>query len=335
VQTCIIHLIRNTFRLIARHYWDEIKRDVIPIYTAIGAGIDKARTVFEADYLKDHITLGYTPTVHSAHGVSADSYYAILGEGVSRAMAYVAVTRGRHNNEAFPLQQFSNEADHEHAKPVAARLSTTSAAATNIQPPTTSGRSWATTTGPAMHAEAERHLLAEMVAEVIQRRKHRRRARRSSWRAHVKTAQAWRAGQYRGRAGSRLTLRQAVSTECIFGRPGTLRMAVWSTFGRIAGPPAIAGGSASSWPQSARVDAKGYPNGRARISSAVWRIRSIARRCGLDRSREQVSAGESFGAQNYLRRRLAGTEVAARLIRTRPQRFQFRAAQRWIDRGNA
>ena len=163
MQTCIIHLIRNTFRLIARHYWDEIKRDVIPIYTAIGAGIDKARTVFEADYLKDHITLGYTPTVHSAHGVSADSYYAILGEVVSRAMAYVAMTRGRHNNEAFPLQQFSNEADHEHAKPVAARLSTTSAAATNIQPPTTSGRSWATTTGPAMHAEAERterHLVA-------------------------------------------------------------------------------------------------------------------------------------------------------------------------------
>ena len=134
-----------------------------------GAGIDKARTVFEADYLKDHITLGYTPTVHSAKGVSADSYYAILGEGLA--------------GEAFLYQQFSSEADHEHAKPVAARLSTTSAAATNIQPPTTSGRSWATTTGPAMHAVAERterHLLAEMVAEVVQRRKHRRRARRSS-----------------------------------------------------------------------------------------------------------------------------------------------------------
>ena len=28
VQTCIIHLIRNTFRLTSRKYWDEIKRDV-------------------------------------------------------------------------------------------------------------------------------------------------------------------------------------------------------------------------------------------------------------------------------------------------------------------
>jgi hypothetical protein len=35
--TCIIHLIRNTFRLIARQYWDEIKRDLKPIYTAINA----------------------------------------------------------------------------------------------------------------------------------------------------------------------------------------------------------------------------------------------------------------------------------------------------------
>src|SRR6266702_3234103 len=35
VQTCIIHLIRNTFRLTSRKYWDELKRDVKPIYTAV------------------------------------------------------------------------------------------------------------------------------------------------------------------------------------------------------------------------------------------------------------------------------------------------------------
>jgi len=37
VQTCIIHLIRNTFRLTSRKYWDELKRDVKPIYTAVNA----------------------------------------------------------------------------------------------------------------------------------------------------------------------------------------------------------------------------------------------------------------------------------------------------------
>jgi putative transposase len=34
VQTCVIHLIRNTFRLASRKDADEIKRDIKPIYTA-------------------------------------------------------------------------------------------------------------------------------------------------------------------------------------------------------------------------------------------------------------------------------------------------------------
>ena len=34
VQTCIIHLIRNTFRLASKKDWDALKRDVKPIYIA-------------------------------------------------------------------------------------------------------------------------------------------------------------------------------------------------------------------------------------------------------------------------------------------------------------
>jgi putative transposase len=45
VQTCIIHLIRNTFRMTSRKYWDELTRDVRPIYTAINA--DAARAAFD------------------------------------------------------------------------------------------------------------------------------------------------------------------------------------------------------------------------------------------------------------------------------------------------
>ena len=37
VQTCNIHLIPNTFRLSSRHFWDQLKHDVKPIYTAINA----------------------------------------------------------------------------------------------------------------------------------------------------------------------------------------------------------------------------------------------------------------------------------------------------------
>ncbi len=45
VQTCIIHLIRNTFRPTSRRYWEELKRDVKPIYTAVNA--TAARAAFD------------------------------------------------------------------------------------------------------------------------------------------------------------------------------------------------------------------------------------------------------------------------------------------------
>jgi transposase-like protein len=38
-------LLRNTFRLTSRKYWDEIKRDVKPIYTAVNA--TAARSAFD------------------------------------------------------------------------------------------------------------------------------------------------------------------------------------------------------------------------------------------------------------------------------------------------
>ncbi|MCU1608840.1 MAG: transposase, partial [Pseudonocardiales bacterium] len=34
VQTCIIHLIRNSFRLVPRQQWDALRKDLKLIYTA-------------------------------------------------------------------------------------------------------------------------------------------------------------------------------------------------------------------------------------------------------------------------------------------------------------
>ena len=34
VQTCVIHLLRNTFRYASRKYWDELSKDLRPIYTS-------------------------------------------------------------------------------------------------------------------------------------------------------------------------------------------------------------------------------------------------------------------------------------------------------------
>lgn len=44
---CIIHLIRNTFRYASRKYWDQISRQLEPIYTAPTIGdVERARDDF-------------------------------------------------------------------------------------------------------------------------------------------------------------------------------------------------------------------------------------------------------------------------------------------------
>ena len=55
VQTCIVHLIRNTFRLASRRDWDALKRDLRPIYTAVNAeaaraALDQLATAWGAQY---------------------------------------------------------------------------------------------------------------------------------------------------------------------------------------------------------------------------------------------------------------------------------------------
>jgi putative transposase len=45
VQTCIVHLVRNTFHLASKKDWDALKRDVKPIYTAVSA--DAARAALD------------------------------------------------------------------------------------------------------------------------------------------------------------------------------------------------------------------------------------------------------------------------------------------------
>jgi putative transposase len=42
VQTCIVHLIRNTFHLASKRDWDALRRDVKPICTAVSADVARA-----------------------------------------------------------------------------------------------------------------------------------------------------------------------------------------------------------------------------------------------------------------------------------------------------
>ena len=34
VQACVLHLVRNTFRYASRRYWEQMARDLRPVYTA-------------------------------------------------------------------------------------------------------------------------------------------------------------------------------------------------------------------------------------------------------------------------------------------------------------
>ncbi|WP_324276968.1 ATP-dependent DNA helicase [Blastococcus brunescens] len=59
------------------------------------------RLTLPADYVSDHVDLGYATTVHGAQGLTADTCYTVATGEESRQLLYVALTRGRHANHLF------------------------------------------------------------------------------------------------------------------------------------------------------------------------------------------------------------------------------------------
>jgi len=153
---------------------------------------DAARAVFEGEYLREHLTLGYATTLHAAQGITVGNAttrgacFTVLGENASRAMAYVGMTRGKDENHAFIYQPFTGEADHEHARLAwgsdvhLVRRGTKYSAAhcfrmilAHDERPRT------------MHTQADRTdraLLPPLVAALLDRHDERRAARRATWR---------------------------------------------------------------------------------------------------------------------------------------------------------
>jgi ATP-dependent exoDNAse (exonuclease V) alpha subunit len=75
---------------------------------------DNTIGVFPNDYIREHVTHGYAVTVHSVQGATAHTTHAILsGENATRALAYVALTRGRETNAAY-LYERATEPEHRH-----------------------------------------------------------------------------------------------------------------------------------------------------------------------------------------------------------------------------
>jgi conjugative relaxase-like TrwC/TraI family protein len=161
---------------------------------------DAARVIFEGDYLREHITLGYATTLHAAQGITVGdatargACFTVLSDKASRAMAYVGMTRGKDENHAYIYQPITGEADHEHTRVASGaeihklrRGNKYSAAhyfrmilANDDRPRT-------------MHAQADRtdrELLPPLVAALLERNDQRRAARRAAWRQYSAQARA-------------------------------------------------------------------------------------------------------------------------------------------------
>jgi conjugative relaxase-like TrwC/TraI family protein len=184
---------------------------------------DAARVIFEGDYLREHITLGYATTLHAAQGITVGNAtargacFTVLSDKASRAMAYVGMTRGKDENHAFIYQPITGEADHEHGRVASGaqihkvcRGNKYSAAhyfrmilANNDRPRT-------------LHAQADRidrEMLPPLVAALLDRNDQRRAARRAAWRQYSDQARAREAANARLNQAARKAADRAAERE--------------------------------------------------------------------------------------------------------------------------
>lgn len=155
---------------------------------------DKARVLFEGDYLREHVSLGYAVTVHAAQGVTADTAHAVFGETASRALAYVGLSRGRDTNHAYIYTASAGEGDHEHTTPSAGedvyvlRRGNSYSAAHYLR--AVLARDERPRTMHAESARTEPELLPDTVSRLLNRRQQRAAARAAVWREHTAQARA-------------------------------------------------------------------------------------------------------------------------------------------------
>ncbi|GAA2234281.1 hypothetical protein GCM10010413_36930 [Promicromonospora sukumoe] len=60
-----------------------------------------ATVVLPADYVAQHVELGYAATIHRVQGMTVDTSHAMVGVGMTRNELYTAITRGAHSNRVY------------------------------------------------------------------------------------------------------------------------------------------------------------------------------------------------------------------------------------------
>lgn len=59
--------------------------------------------VLPADYVAEHVDLGYAITAHRAQGLTVDTAHVVVSDTTTRENLYVAMTRGREHNHAYVI----------------------------------------------------------------------------------------------------------------------------------------------------------------------------------------------------------------------------------------
>jgi putative transposase len=101
VQTCLIHLIRNTFRFASRKYWDELSRDLKPIYTAVNAeaaaaALDDLHVKWGAQLSGDHPAVAQRMGgVHSVPGLRRGDPQGVVQHQRDRKLERPLPARGQ------------------------------------------------------------------------------------------------------------------------------------------------------------------------------------------------------------------------------------------------
>ena len=78
----------------------DIRRDGDVVAKRMGPGRG-GRTVLPAEYVAEHVDLGYAVTAHRSQGITVDTAHVVVTSSTTRENLYVSMTRGRDSNIAY------------------------------------------------------------------------------------------------------------------------------------------------------------------------------------------------------------------------------------------
>ncbi|MGQ0845687.1 MAG: MobF family relaxase [Sporichthyaceae bacterium] len=93
--------VRNGARWVVAEARPDGSLDLQPIPDPSTPAPDSYTLHVPAEYVRDHVELGYAATVHRAQGATVDTCHVVAGAAMTRQTLYVALTRGREANHVY------------------------------------------------------------------------------------------------------------------------------------------------------------------------------------------------------------------------------------------